>query len=110
MADLKIEASERNKLIEVFSKDPAFLDLFVEPSSWPTSLQFSKDGKRILCGFENGAIRLWNLSDKELIYCLDHLGNVMCVSFLPSGRFALSGSKYGGLILWDLKSGKEKRR
>jgi WD40 repeat protein/DNA-binding SARP family transcriptional activator len=70
------------------------------------TLDISPDGQRILSGFSDGALILWDLNTKEEILRLQgHTGRVNDVAISPDGLLALSGGDDRQVILWDLTSG-----
>ncbi|MCL6590464.1 MAG: protein kinase [Firmicutes bacterium] len=72
-----------------------------------TSVCFSPDGRYLLSGSHDSAVRLWEReSGKTLMVFQGHLGLVNSVCFSPDGRFAASGSNDKTVRLWDLQSGK----
>jgi WD40 repeat protein len=70
------------------------------------SVAFSPDGKTVLSGGADKALRLWDLaSGREIKKFQGHVGEVKSVAIAPDGRTALSGSLDGTIRLWDLKRG-----
>jgi WD40 repeat protein len=71
-----------------------------------TAAAFSPDGKRVLTGGADHALRLWDTTslalDREL---KGHSGAVTSVAFSPDGQRVLSGSKDRTVRLWDAASG-----
>ncbi len=68
---------------------------------------FSPDGKHILYGYKNRAVRLWDVETRSCIRVLEgHRGPVRCVAWSTDGRYALSGSEDRTVRLWDLEKGR----
>ena len=67
---------------------------------------FSRDGRWLATGSEEGAIRLWDLSPIDptsLVFALDgHKGAVHGLAFSSDGRWLVSGAADGTVRLWRL--------
>ena len=64
------------------------------------------DGMRILAGFADGSVRLWNGRDGELLCTLvGHDAGVTAVALAAQAERALSGASDGSLVAWDLATG-----
>jgi WD40 repeat protein/serine/threonine protein kinase len=71
------------------------------------AVAFSRDGKLILSGSQDGKLRLWEATTgKELRNWEAHKGVVKAVAFDPSGQVVLSGSSDGTAALWWVADGK----
>ena len=56
-------------------------------------MAFAPDGRRVLCGGMDRALRLWELGTGHSLGVLHgHATGVHAVAFAPDGRQALSGS------------------
>ncbi|MGL4594274.1 MAG: SHD1 domain-containing protein [Thermoguttaceae bacterium] len=73
--------------------------------------QFSKDGKKLLTGMDDGRAILWDLqkeSDpKSSIEFGGHGGPILSVAMSADGNYVLTGSTDKTAILWDAKTGKK---
>lgn len=70
------------------------------------TLDFSPDGHKVLSGFEDGVLILWDINTKNEIYRFEgHHGRVNDVAISPDGMLALSGGDDHQVIVWDLASG-----
>ena len=66
------------------------------------TVAFSPDGKYLVSGSMNAAIRLWNAENGEHVRTLkSHAGSVNIVAFSPDGETLVSGSADGTVLLWD---------
>ncbi|MFL5244917.1 MAG: c-type cytochrome domain-containing protein [Gemmataceae bacterium] len=73
-----------------------------------TTLAFSKDGKRLLSGSDDGTVRLWDVaSAKEIKLFKGHENGVKCVALSADGRRLASGGADHTVRLWDTETGKE---
>ena len=77
-------------------------------SHWVTSVAFSPDGRWVLSGGFDRALKLWDVSSRREIrtFARQPLW-VMSVAFSPDGKRALSGGNDNMLKLWDVSSGRE---
>src|SRR5262249_19707982 len=87
------------------------------------TVALSPDGRHALTGSDDYTLRLWDVqSGTELHRMEGHRGMVKAVAISPDGRLALSGNSAQrtdnlaspapdyDLRLWDLNTGKERRR
>lgn len=89
----------------IFLEDGAFQILAVAAASI-TAVAFSPDGKRVLTGGADHALRLWGTTSLALERELKgHSDTVTSVAFSPDGQRVLSGSKDHTVRLWDAASG-----
>ena len=67
------------------------------------TVAFSPDGKTLVSGGLDSAIRLWDVAKRAPIGqpLLGHRDNVYSVAFSPDGRAVASGSGDGSVMLWD---------
>jgi WD40 repeat protein len=72
-------------------------------------LSASPDGRRVLVGGRDGALRLRDLVGDRSVRLDGHVDWVRSVAFL-SDDLAVSGDHSGTLILWDLKQAREQAR
>nr|VFJ89482.1 MAG: WD domain-containing protein, G-beta repeat-containing protein [Candidatus Kentron sp. LFY] len=78
-------------------------------------IRFSPDGRRLLSGSWDNALKLWDVASGEIIRTFprngadQHSSDVNSVAFSPDGRTVLSGSSDHTLKLWDVASSEEMR-
>jgi tricorn protease-like protein len=73
-------------------------------------LVFTPDGKQLLSGGFDGAVRIWDMvSHKELRHIQIEAGTVYSMALTSDGR-TIATSGRDGLRLWDLATGKEMLR
>jgi WD40 repeat protein len=72
-----------------------------------SAVAFSPDGSILVTGNTSGTIRLWNLSNGELLTTLNqHQRRVTAIAFSPSGELLLSGSTDRTVKLWQVRTGR----
>ncbi|KZV86643.1 WD40 repeat-like protein, partial [Exidia glandulosa HHB12029] len=70
--------------------------------SWVWSVAYSADGKRIVSGFIDHTIRIWDAATGPSIATLHgHTNRVYSVVFSPDGTQLASASPDGTLRIWD---------
>ena len=71
---------------------------------------YTRDGKLLASGSDDGAIILWEVSShKQIGRLTGHLGNVTSVSFSADGTKLASGSTDRTVILWNVPSRQQNR-
>jgi len=76
---------------------------------WPVA--FSRDGKRIASGSDDGTIRIWDAEMGEVVGkpIVGPTGVVNSVAFSPNGKLVVSGSSDRTAQIWDVVTGKPAR-
>lgn len=69
-----------------------------------SALQFSPDDQILASGGYNGSVKLWKMSNWELIGTLSTSGTVTGLSFSPDGSI-LAGTDYEVVTLWSTRTG-----
>jgi PAS domain-containing protein len=70
----------------------------------------SLDGRRIVAGFRNHTLKVWDLETGHELRTLEgHSSGVTSVALTPDGRLAVSASSDRTLKVWDLEAGRELR-
>ncbi len=71
---------------------------------------FSADGRYILTGSRDNAVRLWDAQTGQLVrQFVGHTNIVQRVTFSPDGSYILSASQDKTARLWDRATGKQVR-
>jgi WD40 repeat protein len=78
------------------------------PQEMAFAVAVSVDGRQLLSGGWDHAVRLWDLETRRQIHCFDlkdgvHNNAIYCVAVAPDGRHALAGNREGRVWLWDLR-------
>ena len=71
------------------------------------SVIFDEDRKRIITAGEDGTVRRFDFSGKELLKIEAHKGGVRSVRFLRDKNKFVTGGKDGNAKLWDISSPKK---
>ncbi|ARI81869.1 WD40 repeat domain-containing protein [Microcystis aeruginosa] len=72
------------------------------------SVSFSRDGKTLATGSDDGTIKLWDVETGQEIRTLSgHNGKVNSVSFSPDGKTLATGSEDKTIKLWNVETGEE---
>jgi WD40 repeat protein len=71
-----------------------------------SSIAFSPDGNRIVSGFNDKSMRVWDTRTGEQVTAVQrHTDWVTSVAFSPDGNRIVSGSKDNSVHVWDAKTG-----
>jgi WD40 repeat protein len=77
-------------------------------SCW--SVAFSPDGRWVAAGYQDGAIRVRDISGREIMELRGvHSGQVLSLSFSPNENYLVSSSSEGRFCVWDLPTGRSLR-
>ncbi len=72
-------------------------------SRFVSSVAFTPDGKRLASGCWDGVVKMWDVSNGELLFSLDaHELRVTSIDISPDGRLLASGSDDHSIKIWDL--------
>ena len=66
---------------------------------------FSPDGKKILSGYIDGTIRLWDIESGLEMKKFSHGGTINSITFSIDGKYILSGSSNKIIKIWDVETG-----
>ncbi|MCI0463468.1 MAG: hypothetical protein L0Z62_41550, partial [Gemmataceae bacterium] len=66
------------------------------------ALTFSRDGRRLVTGGVDGALKLWDVTTgQEVLTLAGHAVQVTFVGFTPDGSSLISGGADGVAKIWD---------
>lgn len=83
--------------------EPHLPDVFGENTEDHWAIAFHPDGEHCAMGMLFGAIRIYRLSDGEMLdRQTQHLGRVNTLAFTPDGSLLLSGGDDGKLLAWPV--------
>jgi WD40 repeat protein len=82
------------------------------PHPGASAMDVSSDGRLLLSGGWDHALRLWNLQTRQLIHKFDlkdgvHNNAIYALAIAPNGKEAIAGNREGRVWLWDLRTFKE---
>jgi hypothetical protein len=101
--DICTLGGDQLRRFSVFGGDEQRFDL--SASLEPTALDLSPDGRLLLVGCKDGAIRLLDMTrqgSERQPFKGRHAATVHCVAFAPDGKTVVSGGADGTIRLWDL--------
>ena len=101
----------KSALLETVQSHPQ-LTAYLHGHTAPVScVTYTRDGKLLASGSEDGSIILWEVSShKQIGRLTGHLGKVTSVSFSADGTKLASGSTDRAVILWNVPSRQQKGR
>ena len=66
------------------------------------AVAFSPDSRRLLTASHDGAVRVWDTGNHQLVAAFDwKIGPVTAVAFAPDGLTAVAGGSNGRMVVWD---------
>jgi WD40 repeat protein len=68
-----------------------------------TTAEFSRDGRLVATGGDDGMVRVWNTRTGHLAQTIVHPGPVESVAFAPNGRELLSFGPHRVVYIWELR-------
>lgn len=79
-----------------------------DPENEMLSLALSDDGHKIIAGFRNSHIIIWDVHTAKIIHRLHgHQNGVTSVAFFGKDKYVISSSHDNTTRIWDLRMGKE---
>jgi WD40 repeat protein/Leucine-rich repeat (LRR) protein len=68
------------------------------------TVEFGADGETVAAGYGSPepVVRVWNLKDKDFVKLDGHRDRVETVSLRSDGRLAVTASKDGSVLLWEI--------
>ena len=78
----------------------------IQTDNWILSVEFSKDGAKIVSGSLNNSVQVWDASTGAALLQLNgHTGCVNSVAFSYDGIHIVSGSDDYSVRVWDASTG-----
>ena len=105
LSSWELPAAESDSVVlDMEQGQMASLVHFFSPTSEPSGLAFSPDGKLLARGFEDGEVELWPVSggEKPLYTFTGAAGSVNSMVFSPDARWLVVGSDDGTVRLWGV--------
>jgi WD40 repeat protein len=70
------------------------------------SVAFSPDDDMLVCGFEDGTVRVWDVQTSGIVHSFEgHVEEVFSTVFSPCGSMIVSGSGDKMVRIWDMSLG-----
>ena len=104
--------AETGQQVATLTIDKASAGAFDFTYDSPLSALFSPDGKRIVVGFQNDMIGVWDAETggEPLQILRGHGGQVKAMAFSPDGSRLATGGNRAAVFIWDLDAGRLLRR
>ncbi|KAF5347993.1 hypothetical protein D9757_014686 [Collybiopsis confluens] len=79
----------------------------IQTESEIDSVSFSPDGQYIVCGSNDGTVKIWNVQTGHLVGkpYQGHASSASSVAFSPDGQYVISGSYDSTLKMWNAQTG-----
>ena len=75
-----------------------------QAEAFSNSFAVTNDSKYVVCGYEKGDIRIWNLQEKREEFCLDgHKTAPKIVIWTRDNRFIISWENESVIRIWDFQ-------
>ncbi|HET9908885.1 MAG TPA: NB-ARC domain-containing protein [Anaerolineales bacterium] len=71
------------------------------------TLGFNYDGGMLASGSWDGTVKVWNVSNGELLWLQGHSSHVNSVAFSPDGQTLATSGSDATVRLWEVKSGRQ---
>ncbi|MHC4501705.1 MAG: LamG-like jellyroll fold domain-containing protein, partial [Planctomycetota bacterium] len=79
---------------------------FVGMANYAHSIAFSRDGKKLAAGGQDGSVMVWDVASEALLKrFMGQTQYVMAVAFSPDGRILAAASRDSTASLWDASTG-----
>lgn len=110
----RIAVGGANDTATVISLDGSSASVELPPAIGPrqdvTGLRFSRDGRRLAMGREDGSVDVWDLASARRIWSArKHLASIGTLDFSPDGRLLASGGQDRQICVWDADMGSVRR-
>jgi WD domain, G-beta repeat len=103
----RIENNATPDPVVVDAKEQKFVDVLQGHHGTVLSVNFSRDGQRVVTACEDGKVRLWSAGDWKLLQTLSgHNGPVHWAEFSADGKWIVSAGEDKTLRIWSAEDGR----
>ena len=95
-----------NGKVQVLSSVGAILnDINASDTSEINSVEFSQDGTMIVTGSEDGLVKIWNLSNNQLMKTFSSGSSINSTTISPNNMMVAAGNSDGQVLAWSMSNG-----
>jgi WD40 repeat protein len=100
--DNKFLAINKNRIVEIWDlAEKKLLKTLDGHSNRVNTINFSNDGKYLLCGEENGKVRIWNIGWGQMVQSINvSMPSIPIIGMTPDNRYVIIYAQYGVLMTW----------
>lgn len=81
-----------------------FNDINASDTSEINSVEFSNDGTMIVTGSEDGLVKVWNLSNNELMKTFSSGSSINSATISPNNMIVAAGNSDGQVLAWSMSN------
>ncbi len=102
----RIASGSHDNKVKIWDANTGQLLVECNPGDWVYSVVFSPDGKRIASRAHKGSasVQIWDVETGRELRKFDSDWNTESVAFSPDGRHIVTGTRHGGLVVWDVET------
>jgi WD40 repeat protein len=93
--------------VKIFETATGVVTFEVDQSIRAYSVAFSRDDDMLVCGLEDGTVRVWDVQTSDLVKSFkEGVFKVFSVAFSPRSNMVVSGNGDKTVRIWDMSSGR----